>query len=163
VVVAVAVAVGVLATLRLFVWPPVDSPIKADAVVVLAGGSSERIALGLQLMRAGVAPTLVLVGQQTELEADELCRGGQPPFELVCLLPEPDSTGTEARATAQLAAARDWRRLVLVTSTYHVTRSRMMLDRCFPGQVEAVGARPPFGFGSLVPLVAKEWISGPSR
>jgi uncharacterized SAM-binding protein YcdF (DUF218 family) len=110
-------------------------------------------------MRAGVAPTLVLVGKQTELEADELCRGEEAPFELVCLLPDPDRTRTEARAAADLASVRQWRRLVLVTSTYHVFRSRMMLERCFDGDVDAVGAKAPLGFRSLVPLVAKEWVT----
>ncbi len=150
-------ALGVLATLRLFVWPPMETPAQADAVVLLAGGRGERVGLALELMSAGVAPALVLVGEQTEPAADELCREGQPPFELVCLPRAPDSTRTEARAVADLALSRHWRSLVLVTSTYHVTRSRMMLDRCFPGDVAAVGADAPLGFRLLVPVVVKEW------
>ncbi len=157
VVLVVVVAVGVLATLRLFVWPPMDKPSQANAVVVLAGGRGERVALALELMSEGVAPALVLIGEQTEPKADELCRAGQAPFELVCLLPRPDSTHTEARAVAQLASTRQWQKLVLVTSTYHVTRSRMMLARCFPGDLKAIGAKAPFGIRSMVPLIAKEW------
>ena len=156
---AFAVVVGVAVTVRLFVWPAQDNPTRADAVVVLAGGRGERIALGMRLMRERVAPALVLIGEQTEPEADELCRGGQPPFELVCLPRGPSSTRTEARAAARLASDRQWRSLVLVTSSYHVTRSRMIHDRCFPGDLDVVGAKAPLGFGSLVPLVAKEWAA----
>lgn len=151
--------VGVSVNVRLFVWPAVDDPTRADAVVVLAGGRGERIALAMRLMRERVAPVLVLVGEQTEPEAAELCQGDRPRFELVCLLPSPDSTRTEARAAARLASDRQWRSLVLVTSSYHVTRSRMILDRCFPGDLDAVGAKAPFGFASLVPLVVKEWAA----
>ncbi len=156
---AAVVVVGVLATVRLFVWPAVDDPTSADAVLVLAGGRGERIALGMRLMREGVAPVLVLVGEQTEPEADRLCRGGQPSFELVCLPRGPTSTRTEARAAARLASDRQWRSLVLVTSSYHVTRSRMIHDRCFPGDLDVVGAKAPLGFFSLVPLVTKEWAA----
>lgn len=156
---AAAVLVGVALTVRLFLWPAVDNPLRADAVVVLAGGRGERIALGMRLMRERVAPALVLIGEQTEPEADELCRGGQPPFELVCLPRGPRSTRTEARAVARLASDRQWRSLVLVTSNYHVTRSRMIHDRCFPGDLDVVGATPPLGFVSLVPLITKEWAA----
>ncbi len=159
VMVTVAAVVGGSVTVRLFVWPAVDNPTRADAVVVLAGGRGERIALGLRLMRERVAPALVLVGEHTEPAADELCRGGQPPFELVCLLPRPDSTRAEARAAAHLASERQWRSLVLVTSSYHVTRSRMILDRCFPGDLDVVGAKAPLGVASLAPLITKEWAA----
>ena len=154
-----AVLVAISVTVRLFVWPAVDHPTRADAVVVLAGGRGERIALGMRLMRERVAPALVLIGEQTEPEAHALCRGGRPPFELVCLPRGPTSTRTEARAAARLASDRQWRTLVLVTSDYHVTRSRMIHDRCFPGDLDVVGAKPPLRFVSLVPLVTKEWAA----
>ncbi len=43
---------------------------------------------------------------------------------------------------AALAEKRGWRSLALVTSTYHVTRARLLLDRCFEGRVDVVDAKP---------------------
>ena len=127
-----------------FVWPRTDSPGRADAVVVLSGDHGERLAKGLQLMEAGVAPTLVLNGTPDMLQVLELCRGGQP-FEVVCLRPEPDSTRAEARAAGRLASERRWKHMVVVTTTYHVTRVRLLFSRCFDGAVRMVGATPPYG------------------
>ena len=60
VLVPVLAVLGLVATARLFVWPPTDPVEQADAVVVLAGGHGERLERGLDLVRNGVAPTLVL-------------------------------------------------------------------------------------------------------
>lgn len=49
-------AVGSIAliavTARFILWPETDSPARADAVVVLAGGQGERLIKALELMRA---------------------------------------------------------------------------------------------------------------
>ncbi len=152
-----AAAEVTLAGARLFAWPPVDRPTEADAVVVLAGGGGERVGVAVRLMERGVAPTLALIGEQTELEGYELCTGRRvPAFAVVCVRPDPDSTRTEARATTRLASARGWRRLVVVTSDYHVVRSRMLLDRCFSGTVQMVGAEPPTSIRSRLSTIVKE-------
>ncbi|MFI5046905.1 MAG: YdcF family protein, partial [Acidimicrobiia bacterium] len=83
---------GLVATARLFVWPETDRIERADAVVVLAGGDGERLDRGLQLMRDGVAPTLVL-----SFGPNRLCSGGQP-FAVVCFAPSPETTRGEAEA-----------------------------------------------------------------
>ena len=35
--------------------------------------------------------------------------------------------------------------VVVVTSTYHVRRTRMIVRRCYHGDLAVVGARPPLG------------------
>lgn len=132
-------------SLALFLLPITDTPDRADAVVVLSGDHGERLARGLQLMKMGVAPTLVLDGTPDMVQVLELCRGGQP-FEVVCLRPEPDSTRAEARDAGGLASDRGWRHLVVVTTTYHVTRARLLFSRCFEGTASMVGASPPYGW-----------------
>ena len=112
----VAVALVAL-NLRLFLFPSTSTPAHADAVVVLAGGDGERLDKGLELVRDGVAPNLVV-----STGPDELC-GTQHDFEVYCFLPDPDDTRGEAEAIGRIAAREGWHHLVLVTSDYHATRA----------------------------------------
>jgi uncharacterized SAM-binding protein YcdF (DUF218 family) len=144
--VALAVVGAVLlgATARLFVWPPTDAVGRADAVVVLDGGRGERLDAARELVARGTAPTLAIsTGRELDPgEAGGLCTTPQP-VEVVCFTPTPDSTRGEARAVAALARRHGWDDLVLVTSTYHVTRATMLVERCFDGAVDVVAAHPP--------------------
>ena len=55
----------------------------------------------------------------------------------------------EARAVARMAAARGWRSVLVVTSTYHVTRARLLFDRCVAAHVWVTGSTYR---RSLIPL-----------
>jgi uncharacterized SAM-binding protein YcdF (DUF218 family) len=48
-----------------------------------------------------------------------------------------------------MAAARGWSSVVVVTSTYHVTRARLLFDRCVDARVSVTGATYQ---RSLIPL-----------
>lgn len=134
---------------RFVLWPVQDSPRRADAVVVLAGDHL-RLGKALELMTRRVAPTLVISDGLAPgwREANRLCRGGAR-FRVVCFRPKPYSTRGEARAVARMAAARGWRSVVVVTSTYHVTRARLLFDRCVGPHVFVTGAAYQ---RSLIPL-----------
>jgi uncharacterized SAM-binding protein YcdF (DUF218 family) len=145
------------ASARLFVWPPTNHVEQADAVFVLGGGSGERLSTARDLMAREVAPVLV-VSAGRELEPDEaggLCSEPQH-FEVVCIVPKPDDTRGEARAFARLARERQWDDVVLVTSTYHVTRAQMLIERCLDGRLEVVAARPPRV--TWAAMIAHEWL-----
>jgi uncharacterized SAM-binding protein YcdF (DUF218 family) len=137
-----------IATTVLFVRPREDAPEDADAVVVLSGSGRYRLPRALELMRAGVAPTLVISNGLDPgwRQARRLCRDGEPRFRVICFVPNPDSTQGEAEAVGRLAVGRDWRSVVLVTSRFHVTRARMLFERCFDGDIGAVGTRSPWIF-----------------
>ena len=138
------------ATAVLFVFPPQDHPRHADVVVVLSG-SKDRLPKGLELMRRGVAPVLVISDGAVPgwPEANRLCRGGQK-FRVVCFHPSPYSTRGEARYVAALMGRRGWKSVVVVTSRYHVLRARMDFRRCVDGDVDGVGASTSLG----------RWIAG---
>lgn len=130
----------------LFVWPPAESspPAHADAVVVLSGGLNRRLDPALALMRTGIAPVLAISGAFHHgrwKKAQRLCRGGLGPtrYRVLCFEPHPYSTRGEARAIARLARVHRWSRVVIVTSTYHVTRARMLVRRCYRGDLWVVG------------------------
>jgi uncharacterized SAM-binding protein YcdF (DUF218 family) len=152
---ALVVLVGV-ASARLFVWPATDPPERVDALLVFAG-KRERLAEGVRLLRAGVAPVLVISdGGRPRSRAGRTCRNPPPDLEVVCVTPVRSSTAAEAAAFAELAERQGWRSVALVTSTYHVRRASLLLDRCYDGRIAAVAA-PRRGGAGLVADVLHEW------
>lgn len=148
------------ATARLFVSPATNDARRADAVVVLDGGRGERLETARALMVRDVAPTLAIsTGRELDAdEADGLCAGPQA-FEVLCFTPKPDTTRGEARALAALARHNGWNEVVLVTSTYHVTRARMLVERCYDGRVDVVAASPPRRSLHWAAAVSHEWAA----
>lgn len=145
-----AVAVLVV-NLRLFVWPASSTPSHADAVVVLAGGDGERLDRGVALVDQGVASNLVV-----STGPDPLC-SGQFDFAVYCFLPDPDDTRGEAEAVGRIAAREGWDHLVLVTSDYHATRARLLLERCFPGTLDVSVAHSDKSPLPLLWAIGHEW------
>jgi uncharacterized SAM-binding protein YcdF (DUF218 family) len=141
--VAVVIAVILGAVSLLFVWPRSSRPVGSDAVVVLAGGQGERLQRAQSLMRDGVAPVLVISNGNAPGwdAANQLCTQAQP-FEVLC--PSPATTRDEARMVADLGNQRGWRQIVVVTSTYHVRRASLLINRCLPAATSArvVGVHP---------------------
>ena len=151
---ALLVAVVLAAvTAYLFVWPGEDDvDTRADAVVVLAGGQDNRQPEGERLVYAG-APTLVISDGNTKGwdEANRLCESG----EAVCSDPGPYSTQGEARWIAAEAERQGWDSLVVVTSSYHVRRARVIVERCFDGELSVVGSDP--SVANRILGIAWEW------
>ena len=136
------VALFAAATAYLYVWPEEDRvPRRADAIVVLSGGRGHRVDEGVRLWRSGVARTLVISDGVADgwVQAKRLC----PRPGVVCFRPEPYSTQGEARWIGLEAKRRRWESVVVVTSTYHLRRARMVVGRCFEGRLAAVAADPP--------------------
>lgn len=137
---AVLVAAFLALSARLFAFPTERVPARADAVVVLAGQWERRLPIGRRLVREGVAPVLALSEDTDRDWPDQLCRRGN----VVCFQADPYSTTGEAAALAVVAERRQWRRVILVTSDYHVTRATLLVDRCLDARVDAVAADEPF-------------------
>src|SRR5438093_1486607 len=129
----------------------------ADAVVVLSGARNLRLDPALQLVERGVAPVLAISGAARDprwRKARQLCAVGHAGrVRVVCFMPVPFSTRGEARAIGQLARARGWNRVVVVTSTFHVTRTRLLFHRCYAGRLWVVGAAAPWW------RLPEEWAS----
>ena len=94
--------------------PTEDEAGKADAVVVLSGSKHERLDRGLELVREGVAPVLVISDgfDPRQPRANRLCHDGGDGFSVVCFTPDPDSTRGEARKVAELAREHGWKRVL---------------------------------------------------
>jgi uncharacterized SAM-binding protein YcdF (DUF218 family) len=151
--VLIAVLVAAAATARLFVWPETTGASRADAVVVFGASAEERLAKGIQLVDEGVAPVLVLSAPDSETA---LC-SGRGRVRVICFEPDPFNTRGEAQTVGRLATREGWETLVLVTSTYHITRARLLLDRCFAGHVDVVAAKPSESLEQEIGNIFHEW------
>ena len=149
----------VAGSVRLFLWPREDAPKRADAVVVLAGSRGPRLEKGLELMRERVAPVLVISDAPAPgwPEANRLCRRGAS-YRVICFKPDPYSTRGEAQRVARMANRLRWKRIVVVTSTFHVFRARTLFERCvgIGTKVDAVGAR--YALQRTPRYVLSEWV-----
>jgi uncharacterized SAM-binding protein YcdF (DUF218 family) len=157
---ATLVGLWLIVVAILFVWPSANEtpPAHADAVVVLSGGGNWRLDPALQLVRRGIAPVLAISSAfrvSNWTKAHKLCRGQDGPtkFRVVCFEANPYSTRGEAETVTKLARRYGWHRIVVVTSTYHVTRANMLFRRCFTGQLWTVGTSAPWW------VLPEEWVS----
>jgi uncharacterized SAM-binding protein YcdF (DUF218 family) len=124
-----------------------------DAVVVLGGilgpkvdaGSvpnlnetGERLEAGVILLQAGKAPWLVFTGAKmawkdtTATEGDELKRLAVlrgVPAQKILVTDYVANTADEARVVAAMMKDRDWQRVILVTSGWHMPRSALQFKK----------------------------------
>ena len=141
----VLVAAWLVACLVLFVWPPAETgaPARADAVVMLSG-STKRLGPALALIRRHVAPVLALSSVSITPKwksARRLCRAGSyDGARVLCFLAHPYSTRGEARTVSELARRHGWQSIVVVSSTFHLTRVDVLFRRCYHGRLALVGA-----------------------
>jgi uncharacterized SAM-binding protein YcdF (DUF218 family) len=157
---AVLVVSFVLATARLFVWPSAAEPAAADAVVIFAGGRGERLALAERLMATGLASNLVIPnGTAPEWPAGNRACSDDLPYEVHCPRPDPDTTRGEARVIAGLAEEKRWTRVIVVTSSYQLSRAGLLLGRCFNGEVLGVRAQPELSAFAWARSVGHEWLA----
>jgi len=157
-VIAGLVLAWLVACLVLFVWPPFESSAPAHAsVVVVLSGDKRRLPPALALIRRGVAPVLAIstVSRTRRWRtARKLCAAGRyRSARVLCFDAVPYSTQGEARAVRRLARARSWRSVVVVTSTFHVTRATMLFRRCLEIPVHTVGTSSPWW------RLPEEWAS----
>lgn len=108
-----------------------------DAIVVLAGGSGERLERGLELLEE--YPTAVLMisipPEPPKFDsgrlARSLCDNAADDIELVvCFDVWPDSTAGEAASAARSASENGFESIVLVSSDLHMARAARWFGRC---------------------------------
>lgn len=139
-------------------------PGAADAVVVLSAGvtgdgfmpqqGSDRLRKALELVRSGVAPTLVLTRERRFIDKVEVSTDADQDS-LIALVGISSvvktewvtSTRAEAVQVARLARQRGWKRIVLVTSPFHSRRACATFEAagiqvsCAPAQSRDIAVR----------------------
>jgi uncharacterized SAM-binding protein YcdF (DUF218 family) len=78
---------------------------------------------------------------ERQRQAKSLCTAPQEGFNVTCFQPHPATTRGEAEQVRDLARQHGRTSVVVVTSTYHVSRARMIFQRCLDGRLFVVAAR----------------------
>ncbi|GAA1882399.1 YdcF family protein [Williamsia serinedens] len=167
IVVAVISALAV-AGLPVYVFPQIDGPRRADAIIVLGGAGGEtRYRYGLELAQQGYASTVVMSNPEHYLDDTGLCAERLPSIRVECFAPDPSTTRGEAQHLRDIAEQRGWRSVVVVTFRPHISRARYIVERCFPGQI-AMAVSPqkiswyywPFAYVYQTAGFVRAWLQG---
>jgi hypothetical protein len=132
---------------RLFLYPTSDQPFDEGPVVVL-GDDPRRVAWALDSLSVPSDGQELILSHPDESAVGAL--GTDCTVASVrCIRPLPVSTWGEAQTAADLADAEDWSQVTVVTSRFHLTRSRLLFERCVDVPVALVGpqdtGRVPIG------------------
>ena len=119
---------------------PADN-IATDAVIVPTGGAG-RIAQGLAVLEAGLAPKLLVTGVDPEVTPEEFAAEFDVDDQTMACCVSLDFVAVDTRGNA--AETADWveanqiRSLRLVTTDWHMRRAAGELDRTLPASVTVV-------------------------
>lgn len=132
----------------------------ADAIVVFAGGVGEsggagggvqeRISRAVSLYRAGIAPHLIISSGFVfaEREAEQmktLAIAGGVPADAITLEQRAANTYENVVFTRDILSVNGWKRIVLVSSPYHMRRALLTWHKAAPG-VEVIATPPEQSF-----------------
>jgi hypothetical protein len=151
--VALVVVAFLVASAVLFVWPASDQPRRVDAILSLNGENEvAREAKAVALAKHGYAPLLLF--SQGGNVADTGCPK-VPGVSVVCFVPNPPHTFGEIKWAANYARRHHLRSIMIVPDQTQVTQARLLMQRCFSGEIVMV----PASLGLLhLPLqVLYEW------
>lgn len=135
--------------------PRIDRPAASDALFVLGPPDRIRMERALQLMDGGVAPVMVVAnpgtldlsdssGNTYYARAAEVC-DAEMGYEVICFQPDPSTTQGEAMKLRELAEHRGWDRVSALTFRQHVPRARLLLERCYAGELDMLAFDYRFG------------------
>lgn len=131
---------------------------KADAIVVLTGGSS-RVDDGIELLAAGYGRRLLITGVHHQTSEREIAQLKPEHARLIACCVDLDrsalNTIGNAAETRRWVDEQGFRSLIIVTSNYHMPRAMVELNRQLP-DIELIS----------FPVVAKQlqdrWTSSPN-
>lgn len=136
---ALALAVFVIASAVLFVWPAAEHPRHVGAILSLNGeDESAREGRAIALAEEGYAPVLLFSQGHFATACPSV-----PRVKVVCFIPVPNRTVGEVRFAANYARQHDLSSLMIVPGRTQTTRARVLVRRCFSGQVVMVPASVP--------------------
>ena len=118
-----------------FRFPSVDPPARTDAYFLLSSSG------GLAAFQAGLddypKDAAIVLSTPDELRAlpayQKAC--ARTDREIHCISPVPVTTQGESIAFAALARDHGWQSVTVISQVSHTTRARMLIQRCFPGEV----------------------------
>jgi uncharacterized SAM-binding protein YcdF (DUF218 family) len=138
----VAVLLGLAAGFVMFAravagYLPGASAPRADGIVVLTGGDL-RLSAGVRLLKEGRGARLLISGVNPQTSRKDLRVLSGLSHRLFAARVDIDHAHTtvgNAEGTRAWAAAKGYRKLIVVTSSYHMPRSLTELARAMPGVI----------------------------
>jgi uncharacterized SAM-binding protein YcdF (DUF218 family) len=129
----------VLIALGMFAWffpqqiLTVDSgPVKADAIVVLGGGMTERPERAAELFKQGEAPEILVSGKGDCVSNEKLLEKEGVTNAAIILECKSHTTRENAEFSIPLLHALGAKRVIIVTSWYHSRRALMCFEHYAP-------------------------------
>ena len=121
-----------------------EEPQPAEIVVVLGGdGHGHRIMKAVELVRAGLAPKILVDGPagyygiaESDLAIPFAVKRGAPPEYFEPFPITARATFSEAQAVDEELRKRGIRKALVVTSNFHTRRARRMFDQHASGEIE---------------------------
>ncbi|HXW57151.1 MAG TPA: YdcF family protein [Candidatus Cybelea sp.] len=122
-----------------------DSPRASDAIVILGDDNyqADRAAKAADLLKAGWAPRVVASGRYlrpyasiAQLEQRDLRERGAPASSIVLFPQHARNTREECSALSPFVTSRGWKRILIVTSSYHTRRADYICSRLLPAGTE---------------------------
>ena len=163
-----AISLAVIIWALSFAWfalflPQPAGPEKTDGIIVFTG-TSERILRGLDLLKAGQAPLLLVSGVDREVKPREFAAhfSIDPQLMRCCITLGFDARDTRSNAKESGAwiAAHHLHSVRLVTNDWHMRRAAAELDRAVGDKVRVVRDGVPShpSLGTLV-LEYHKWVA----
>ncbi|TVT28943.1 YdcF family protein [Salinicoccus cyprini] len=116
-----------------------DDPVESDLIVMLGGGDEARMQKAAELYQEGYADHVLItpvVESDLLSQSSELAMEYGIPEEALILEDEAVSTYTNATITIDIMEDRDMTSALIVTSDYHVKRSKYIYDRLNDGSFD---------------------------
>ncbi|HUO33637.1 MAG TPA: YdcF family protein [Candidatus Acidoferrum sp.] len=126
-------------------WIVQDQPQNSDAIVMLSDDdfTGDRATRAAQLYHEGFAPRIIASGRYlrpyasiAELMQHDLTDRGVPAKAIITFPNHAQDTRDEATAIGQFLSAHGWKKILVVTSSYHTRRARYIYERVLPAGFE---------------------------
>jgi hypothetical protein len=144
----------VLAGSWLFAAPQTDAPQSADVLFVL-GPPDDRIAYAEQLMATGDTDVLAVsspVDEDGQFTAP-ICQAARD-YQVLCFHPDPFTTQGEARSLQSMSRDHGWKTVNVLAPRHHITRARVLLERCYQGELRMIEHDSPLSLQKWAYLFA---------
>lgn len=133
-----AVTAWAVAAVQAFRFPQVDPLGESDAYYALhSGGGVNAVAHHAEWLPTGKPLLVSLPADELTLEPyRDVCR--DPALNVLCVHPDPLTTQGEAQNLGRIAREQGWRSVTVLSQRSHMTRARVLMERCFDGEVRMV-------------------------
>lgn len=151
-VVGIVATIAFLAGMPFYLFPSTGTPQKVDAILVLGPASDSRRTLAAQLAESQVSSNIVVSVPEFGARSAErwvVCNTPSTATNTTCFHADPFTTLGEARGFSELAQQNGWTSVAVITSTTHVSRARLLMERCYSGDIYMVGDDSGLTLGKL--------------